>query len=262
MSFLAETLAVSNRRAKALLDERAVTVNGRRVWMPKHAIAPGDMITVSTSGTAGQPPPAIKALYRDDVLMIVNKPPGMLSVGTKSCEAVLRAQCGSEEIRAVHRLDRDTSGCLIVALDQDIFTKMTALFRQRAVTKHYRLIVHGKFSHKARTLNTPIDGQNAVTHIRVQATANNVSYLNARIVTGRTHQIRKHLAGIHHPLVGDRQYFSTQSRQPRFRAVPRQMLHAYSVSFPHPCSGKPVEATAPLPGDFRDSLSAFGLRSK
>ena len=138
-----------------------------------------------------------------------------------------------------------------------------AMFKTHRVTKIYAAIAAGGVERQASTLSEALDGERAVTHLkRLQSNAD-ASFLSLRIETGRTHQIRRHLAGIRHPIVGDRQYGVKHSDDPRVLSVTRQMLHASELELPHPMLlGQHIKAHAPLPADFRAALKLFGLGKK
>jgi len=258
LTFLARSLGVSRKKAKRRLDDRNVLVNGRRIWMAHHLLRAGDRVTCVESGPS-TPPAAPVPLYEDEDYLIVNKPAGRLSNGPDSVESRLRAQPKFADLKAVHRLDRDTTGCLLCARHAAAFREAVALFRQGAVRKMYHCIVEGALRSPARTLRAPIERQRAVTHIRTLRASRQASHLQARLETGRTHQIRKHLAAIGHPVIGDRRYATRPRATPAALSAQRQMLHAAAIEFRHPRTGRPVRAHAPLPADFRRCLKALRL---
>ena len=265
--FLANRLRVTKRAAKAMLDARVVWVNRRLVWIARHALRPGDTVAfVVRRGTGARQDktaerrPHIRILWQDDHYLAADKPAGVLTQGRDSAEELLRAQEGNPAIAAVHRLDRETSGVLLFAKTAEALEAAIALFKTHRVLKQYAAIVAGDVERQASTLTETLDGERAVTHLkRLRATAD-ASFLAIRIETGRTHQIRRHLAGIRHPVVGDRQYGVKKSDDPRVLSVTRQMLHAQELELPHPLiPGQHIRAHAPLPADFRAALKLFGL---
>ena len=262
--FLTHALGVSRRAAKRLLDDRVVFVNGRRVWMAKHALRPGDRVEVAGAAGSPAPPPEapIPVLWQDDAVVVVDKPAGCLSnEGPDSVEARLRKQLGRPELVAVHRLDRDTSGCLLLADGPEIEAALIAQFRGREVDKLYRVLVVGVFPAGVTLMDDPVDGRPARSRARCLAAGERASELEVRIETGRTHQIRKHLWARRFPVAGDKQYGGAQELPPDFRHVPRQMLHAAELTLAHPLTGAPVKATAPLPADYRLWRRKLGLGS-
>ncbi len=265
--FLAARLRVTKRAAKAMIDARVVWVNRKLVWIARHALRPGDKVAfVVQTGTGAKQPkaadarPHIRVLWQDEWYLAVDKPAGVLTQGRDSAEELLRRQEGDPGIAAVHRLDRETSGVLLFARNAEALEAAIAMFRTHRVVKHYAAIVAGDVERQASTLTETLDGERAVTHLkRLRATAD-ASFLAIRIETGRTHQIRRHLAGIRHPVIGDRQYGVKKADDPRVLSVTRQMLHAQELELPHPIVlGQHIRAHAPLPADFRAALKLFGL---
>ena len=260
--FVAVKLSVSKRAAKNLLDDRKVWVNRRCVWMAHHALRPGDTIEIAAGANPAQPkaPPKLRILVEDDFYLIVDKPSGVVSVGEDSIEELLRAQTGAQGLQAVHRLDRDTTGCLLFAKNVAAFDAAVAIFRTRRVTKLYQVIVWGRYVRNASTITEELDGDRAVSHIQREASSADASFLKVRLETGRTHQIRRHLASIRHPVLGDREHGVKFARDPRLLTIPRQMLHACGLELPHPMtSGNTLKAHSPLPADFRRCLTLFDM---
>ncbi len=261
LEFVAKTLSISKKAAKALLDRRNVSVDGVRIWMAKHTLRAGNEVSIVTdaSGIGGLSEQAVQLLYRDKHCLVAFKPAGILSCGPKSLETILRRQLHAPELQAVHRLDRDTSGCLIFASDSDMFDRMVSAFRAKQVSKVYHALVHGPIKRGEHRVSKPLGGQTAVSNVRVLDVSALASHVAVNIETGRTHQIRIHLASIRHPVMGDRRYASGVKLSERLAGIPRQMLHAHSLRFLHPISGKTVRTTAPLPLDFRACMKIFKL---
>ena len=265
--FLAARLRTTKRAAKAMLDARVVWVNRKLVWIARHALKPGDKVAfVVKPGTGakqskeGERAPHIRVLWQDSRYLAVDKPAGLLTQGRGSAEELLRRQEGNPAIAAVHRLDRETSGVLLFAKDAQALEAAIALFRTHRVVKHYAAIVAGRFEREMSTLTETLDGERAVTHLKRLRATPDATFLAVRIETGRTHQIRRHLAGIRHPVVGDRQYGLKRTDDPRLLSVTRQMLHAQELELPNPLApGAHIRAHAPLPADFRAALKLFSL---
>ena len=239
--FLAARLRTTKRAAKAMLDARVVWVNRKLVWIARHALKPGDKVAfVVKPGTGaklskeGERAPHIRVLWQDAHYLAVDKPAGLLTQGRASAEELLRRQEGNPAIAAVHRLDRETSGVLLFAKDAQALEAAIALFRTHRVVKHYAAIVAGRFEREMSTLTETLDGERAVTHLKRLRATPDATFLAVRIETGRTHQIRRHLAGIRHPVVGDRQYGLKRTDDPRLLSVTRQMLHAQELELPNP----------------------------
>jgi RluA family pseudouridine synthase len=259
--FLASKLSVSKRAAKNLLDARNVWVNRKCVWMAHHALHQGDTVEVPAAQAAkGEAPAKIRVLVEDDHYLVADKPAGLLSVGEGGAEERMRVQTGLAALRAVHRLDRDTTGCLLFAKSVAAFDAAVALFKTRRVTKIYHTVVFGAYDRNASTVDQELDGERAVSHIQREAMSKDASFLKVRIETGRTHQIRRHLAAVRHPVLGDREHGVKFARDPRLLTIPRQMLHASGLELPHPmASGKALKAHSPLPADFRRCLKLFDM---
>jgi len=241
---LAQLTGLSRRRAKGLLDERRVFVNNKRVWMAKHRVTAGDILAI-TAGVARAP---LMRLGESTATIVVNKPAGMLAVGPASVEEELRRE--DARLTVVHRLDRETTGCLIVARTPEYFEKLKELFAARRVTKQYRALVWGRLKGGEGRIVSPLDGKPAETRWTVLGTSRFATELSIEIATGRLHQIRRHMAAIGAPVVGDKEYQRGAVRSDRLKAVPRQMLHAAEVAFVDPVSGLPVKVAAPLPEDY------------
>ena len=263
---LATWMKVSRRVAKQHIDARVAWVNDRCVWMARHTVKRGDRVRVTcavASPTAkANVPKKITVLFEDNDYMVVDKPVGMLANGgDASAEAVARSMKGVAGIQAVHRLDRETSGCLLLAKNADAFEAAVAVFREHRISKTYRVIVYGRWDAKASTIDLPVDGKRALSQITCVSAANAASYLVVHIETGRTHQIRKHLAMARHPVVGDREYGPKHVRETVFQGVTRSLLHAADIAMDHPLrEGQQLKASSPIPPDFHRWLDALKLR--
>jgi 23S rRNA pseudouridine1911/1915/1917 synthase len=256
--FLADALHLSRKKTKQLLDSRLVFVNQKRIWMAKHPLKTGDRIEVpiqdnpaSSTNRAGQP--HVPILYQDAHCLVANKPSGFISNGNNSCETLLRQQTGLQLLTAVHRLDRDTSGCLLLAKTADAEHHLIEQFRSHQVQKQYLALIHGVPARNNGSIHTPLDGRTAETLYRVIRSGKTASLLQARITTGRTHQIRRHLLQIGHPVLGDKQYGASKIDDPRLRRLSRQMLHASSLFFQSHPNGKRIRIEAPVPSDFNQA---------
>ena len=260
-NFLAERLRLSKRGAKDLIDQRQVWVNRQCIWMARHQLRGGDTVEAlaGTAAQAVQPVKNIRILSETDRYLFADKPYGMLTIGPGGLEEALRAQTGNPSLRCVHRLDKDTSGCLLVAKDDEAFDAAVSVFKTRRVKKLYEFLAVGRIETAASTITSPIDDEPAKTTIRRIAFNNDATFGSARIETGRTHQIRIHLASVRHPVVGDRLHGLKTSRDPRFMRVPRQMLHATELELDDPLGRGHLRAHSPLPADFRRCLQMFGL---
>ena len=279
--FLSARCGLSRRAAKAMIDGRNVWVNRKCVWIAHHALHTGDTVDVprsvvsaakrqpgsdranSASGKdTSQAVRHIRVLVETPDFIVADKPAGMLSCGDpKSVEMALRLQLRIPTIEAVHRLDRDTTGCLLMAKTHTAFMAAVEVFKTHSVKKTYFAIAAGRFPHAHETVAAPLDGKPAVSHVTREATSQEASLLKVRIETGRTNQIRRHLSSIRFPILGDRTFGLKKARDPKLMAVSRQMLHASELQLPDPMRGgkNQIKAHSPLPADFRQCLKTFGM---
>ena len=292
--FLAALPALGTRsRAKALVDDGLVSVDGKP-RKAAHALRPGERVSV----TLPPPEPAgieaeavpLAVLYEDAHLLAINKPPGMVvhpAPGARRGTVVnallhhlgtLAGVGDPERPGIVHRLDRDTSGVLLVARTPQALEGLARQFRDRTLTKRYVAVVHGVVRPAAGVIDEAIGrhprhrqqmsvrarrGRPAVTRFEVVERFPGASLLRLAPQTGRTHQLRVHLAALGHPIVADRLYGGRGRRGApeavvaALDACPRQALHAESLSFTHPISGEPMVVRAPLPSDLATLLGAL-----
>ncbi len=256
---ISEELGISKKQAQAAMDAKQVLVNGKRVWIRKHEAKEGDHVDILLDLQPETVSKRIALLWQDDDYLIVNKPPFVLTnASDESVEALLRKQEKNPEICAVHRLDKETSGCVIFAKSAKAKALMIPLFQGRDIMKIYRAVTIGHFPKNWSEIRTDIEGYMSTTLVKILDANKQASYLELRIETGRTHQIRRHLADKRYPVLGDKKYAGTGSDLSLEQ--PRQMLHAYRLVFPHPATGKTIRATAPLPGDFKKCLGQLKLR--
>jgi 23S rRNA pseudouridine1911/1915/1917 synthase len=276
--FLAELPEVASRAvAERLLARGAVTVDG--VIKPKnHRLVGGEHVEVADDTLlpgGGQPEPEpleLRIAYEDEHLLVVDKPAGLVvHPGAGHAQGTLveslrnRGLTGGETGRPgiVHRLDRDTSGLLVVALSQEGYEGLQALVRRRALEREYLAFVRGRPRSRRGRIEAPIgrdrrdptrrsldteSPKDAITYFEVIELLPEHALLRVRLRTGRTHQIRVHLAAIGLPVAGDPVYGAPEP------GLGRQFLHAARLAFPHPVSKKPVEATSPLPPDLAAAL--------
>ena len=260
LDVLADRLRCSKKQAKNLLDGKQVMVNSQRIWMAKHKLSTRDQIEVIHSeATSGN---KTEILKKAGDILVVNKPAGLVTNGSaKSLEVRLQRELNNPELCAVHRLDRETSGCVIFAQNAEAKASLIPIFKDQQVVKIYRAIVNGRVSDQLQTITRDIDGQSATTLIQVLDRTRDASYIELRIKTGRTHQIRKHLAAVRHPVLGDKGYAGSKGISEILRTLPRQMLHAYKLILPLPGQpDKPLRVTAPVPADFKQTLKALKLK--
>jgi 23S rRNA-/tRNA-specific pseudouridylate synthase len=250
--FLAARLSISKRAAKNLLDDRVVWVNRRCVWMTHHALKTGDTVELPATSlpkqSAAPSVPVLRILVQDDFYLVADKPSNMLSVGAGSAEELLaRARPASPRSRRCNRLDRDTTGCLLFAKSAAAFDAAVAVFKTRRVSKLYRAIVYGRYERTVSTVDQELDGERAVSHIQREAIAKDASFLKVKIETGRTHQIRRHLAALRHPVLGEpRTRVKIARGSPPVRCRARCSTRRPGAAAP-PARGETLKAHSPLP---------------
>ena len=280
--FLALKFALSRRTAKAVIDGRSVWVNRKCVWIARFALKTGDVVEVPSQVVKGaqkqsaanprtqtpqRPTPQtpasrhVRVLWQDESYLVCDKPAGLVSCDDpKSVETLLREQEKVPTLEAVHRLDRDTTGCLLFAKNHAAFLAAVEVFKTHKVSKVYHAVVAGSFKFLHQVVETPIDNQPAVSRVTREAAGADASFLRVRIETGRANQIRKHLASIRYPIIGDRVFGLKSARDPRLMQVARQMLHASTLTLPHPLvAHAEINVHSPLPADFRSALRLFGM---
>jgi 23S rRNA pseudouridine1911/1915/1917 synthase len=283
---------LSRTAVQQLITDGSVLING-------HASKPGYVLRVEDEvqvlrATPLAPPKEVKAqvlplniAYEDDDLLIVNKAAGMVvhpapghyddtlvNALLARYPALQESLVVEEDIRPgiVHRLDRDTSGLLIVAKNAHTQAAMVEQMQRHEVVKRYLALVEGIVAldqgsidapigrnprHRQQMAITSVDSREARTHFRVQQRYARHTLLLLQLETGRTHQIRVHLQAIGHPVSGDTVYGARSL--PRGITLKRQFLHAYQLSFIHPTSGEKMEFEAPLPADLQDVLDHADL---
>lgn len=213
---------------------------------------------------------SLKILYEDRHFIIVNKPVGLLSVPLdesqhkKHALGLLRESFRTDQIYAVHRIDRDTSGILLFARGKDSEEKFDRLFETHDILREYYAIVEGKIKDNQGTWESKLlelpslqvvespEGKDAITHYSVIRRSAKYTYLKLRLETGRKHQIRVHCQMAGHPIVGDARYGALEN------PLRRLCLHACTLGFKHPFTHKEVQFTSPLPANF----AALGASSK
>ena len=267
----------SRARAQALIDAGRVRVDGRP--RPKrHALSAGEVISVQPGGppapSPAQPDVHFGVAYEDDHLLVVDKPAGLVvhparghRQGTLAQALAGRAAGGEDPGRAgiVHRLDRDTSGLLVVAKSEEVHRALKALLASRRLAREYLALVEGRPPARTGTIDAPIgrhrhdrvlmsidtdEPREARTHFEVERLLPRATLLRVVLDTGRTHQIRVHMAAIDHPVCGDPQYGTAG-----LYGLERQFLHAARLAFPHPVTGVDVEVSSPLPEDLAAALA-------
>ena len=273
--FLALKFSLSRRTAKAMIDGRSVWVNRKCVWIARFALRTGDLVEIPSLVVKGARKQSggedarretkdvrhVRVLWSNESYLVCDKPAGVVSCDDpKSVETILREQEKIPTLEAVHRLDRDTTGCLMFAKNHAAFLAAVEVFKTHKVSKVYHAVATGSFKYAHQVIDSPIDGQPAVSKVTREGASADASFLRIRIETGRTNQIRKHLASVRAPIVGDRVFGLKSARDPRLMRVPRQMLHASTLTLPDPLSPHDeISVHSPLPADFRATLKIFGM---
>ena len=258
VNFLVSRLTISGKQAKRFLDTRQVYVNNHCIWMARHQLDYGDRVAVLTKTTKNSIP-EFNCLYEDDEILIAEKPAGILSNGKLSLETNLSRLLDISTLKAAHRLDRDTSGCLLCTKNPIANSAILKLFKKHEIQKKYHALVWGNIKASKVAISKPIGGKPAKTLILSIDSNPTASHIIAKTTTGRTHQIRKHLASIHHPVLGDRHHATFCILDERAMKLSRHMLHASSLSFQNPISQKHIRVESPNPPEFQHCMKAYNL---
>ncbi|MGE4081588.1 MAG: RluA family pseudouridine synthase [Vicinamibacterales bacterium] len=268
--------ALSWARLRAAIEKGQVTVDGAEQRDPGAPVRPGAAVVFDVNRKAVRTARSrFDRLYEDEHVLVLDKPAGLLTVpadrdGAPGEDTVLarvreymaRRRGTRGYVGPLHRLDRDTSGALAVALSRDAHEAGRELFSAHGFERHYLALVHGAPAADAGTVDAPIadvyvagrrriaaagePSRPAVTHFVVRERFGTAAaLLELTLETGRQHQIRLHLQRLGHPVLGDRVYGPAGGP-----AAPRQMLHAWKLAFPHPITGARIAVEAPVPEDF------------
>ena len=274
----------SRSRLQQLIRDGFVRPNGKTA-RPRDILRAGDVVDLT------EPPPEkidnqpeaipLDILFEDDNLIVINKPAGLVvHPGAGHCKhtlvnallhhcSILSGIGGKERPGIVHRLDKDTSGCLVVAKNDESHRGLSIQFAERGVDKIYLALVSGKLRrstgvieekigrhrvHRQRMSVTSERGRAARTEYRVLRSSEQASLVECKLHSGRTHQIRVHLHHLGHPVLGDKVYAPKLIGK-----IPRQMLHAWKLGFRHPRTGERRTFEAPLPNDFGEAMRSTGF---
>jgi 23S rRNA pseudouridine1911/1915/1917 synthase len=281
--------AVSRGTMQRLIEQGHIRVNGQ-VVKPTHHPRSGEQIEIrwpEARPAEAQPEEMpLDILFEDESLLVVNKPAGLVvhpAAGHEEhtlvnallhhCKGSLSGIGGVARPGIVHRLDKETSGCLVVAKNDETHLALSKQFAGRVVEKIYHAIVCGELARDTGEIHAAIarhpthrkrmavhddgNGRAAHTSWRVLEKLKHATLVEARIHTGRTHQIRVHFQHLGHPVAGDETYGAQKNRRLKELAnyaAPRVLLHAKELAFIHPRTQKPLKFSAPLPDDFKQAL--------
>lgn len=283
-----ENNSISRTMIQKLIDENHIMVN-EKVTKASYKVAEGDRITLEEVKpkeiSLKAQDIAIDVIYEDKDIIVVNKPKGLVVHPANGnpdgtlvnaimaiCKGSLSGIGGEIRPGIVHRLDKDTSGIIIIAKNDEAHIKLSEQIKNREVKKTYIALVRGFVKENEATINMPIgrspkdrkkmavvkNGKNAITHIKVLEKFNNYTLLQVNIETGRTHQIRVHLSQIGYPIVGDYTYSNGKNEF----GIVGQCLHAKSLKFRHPITNEEMYLEAELPQYFKDVIKKLEETSK
>ena len=274
--------SLSRSFIQKIIKEGRVSVNGIPVKQSYQVRAGDDLSFLLPKAQEPDIEPEnipLDILYEDSDVLVVNKPKGMVvhpAAGHYSgtlvnavmfrCRGQLSGINGVMRPGIVHRIDKDTTGSVLICKNDAAHQALAAQFAVHSIVRRYRAVVHGVLKNDEGTIDAPIGrdpsdrkkmavnhthGKDAITHYRVLQRFNGYSYIECRLETGRTHQIRVHMASIGHPLLGDSIYGPKKCPYPKLEG---QTLHAMVLGFVHPVSGEYIETCAPLPEYFEHLL--------
>jgi 23S rRNA pseudouridine1911/1915/1917 synthase len=287
---IARMFGLSRTRAAELIVEGAVLIDGRPAGKSERVPA-GQWLDITLPAVAApqpipEPVPGLVVRYEDADLIVVDKPVAVAAHPTPGWNGptVLQgllagghqiATSGAAERQGiVHRLDANTTGLMVVAKSEHAYSVLKQAFRDREVDKRYHALVQGHPDPLRGTIDAPIarhpsgdgrfavvaDGREAITHYDTVEAFRAASLIEVKLETGRTHQIRVHMAAVKHPCVGDRLYGADPTLAARL-GIARQWLHAKTLGFAHPDDGRWVEFTSDYPADLRASLELLSAES-
>jgi 23S rRNA pseudouridine955/2504/2580 synthase len=273
---LARLKGVPKSRVYRILRSGEVRVNSGRI-APAYRVATGDRIRIPPIRVAQRPERApaphreLPILHEDDALLAIDKPAGLAVHGGSGVahgviETLRSMRPEARFLELVHRLDRETSGVLLIAKKRSALTAMHAMLRERDLDKRYLTAVSGRFRNERQRVRLALQrresgsagprvtvsaaGQPSETLLTLVERGADASLLEAQLLTGRMHQIRVHLAHLGHPVLGDDKYGNFElNRELRKQGLKRMFLHAARLAFEHPLTGRAMEISAPLPQD-------------
>jgi len=286
---LARMFGLSRSRAAELIGDGLVLVGGRTAAKSDRVLA-GDELQVTLPAPRPAEPPrpveGLVVLYEDDDVIVVDKPRGVaahptpgwsgptVTGGLTAAGHTVATSGAAERQGIVHRLDANTTGVMVVAKSERAYSALKRAFRERTVDKRYHALVQGHPDPLRGTIDAPIgrhpsgdgrfavvaDGRPSVTHYDTMEAFRAASLVSVHLETGRTHQIRVHMAAIRHPCVGDLLYGADPALAARL-GLTRQWLHAVSLTFTHPADGREVTFTSTYPPDLQHALDVLRAES-
>jgi 23S rRNA pseudouridine1911/1915/1917 synthase len=288
---ISRLFGLSRTAAAELVGAGAATLDGQEVLKSERVTA-GAVLVVDlpepdrADARVPEVVEGLTVLFEDDDLLVVDKPVGVAAhpspgwegptvIGGLAAAGHRVSTSGAEERQGiVHRLDVGTSGCMVVAKSERAYTVLKDAFRERTVDKRYHALVQGHPDPMTGTVDAPIDrhptsaykfavvagGRDSVTHYETIEAFRHATLLDIHLETGRTHQIRVHMAALRHPCVGDITYGADPTLSKRL-GLERQWLHAVRLGFAHPDDGRWVEFSSPYPGDLQQALDRVAAAS-
>jgi 23S rRNA pseudouridine1911/1915/1917 synthase len=275
--YLKQVLKYSGRKLQKLTRQKGILLNGKPAFLQK-SLKPGDVLSIKQleDNSYGVMPEAglVDILYEDKYMLVLNKPPyqlvhpsGQTANGTLANYLAhdLQQRNIMATIRPLHRLDRNTSGCIVFAKDAQSQNLLEQQLKAKTIERTYMALVKGVIESESGRIDAPIgahpsranrravreNGDAAITDYKTIARYEDASLLELKLLTGRTHQIRVHLAHIGHPILGDGMYGT------RSRVIDRQALHAVSIAFTELGKQQKMRVEAPLPKDFQEAMLFF-----
>lgn len=285
--FITSKTNITRSQLQKFIEDGSVLVNSRIVSQ-NYRVKTNDIITLTISDKETESlipePIPLEILYKDDYLVVVNKPAGMVvypSAGHNQGTLMNALSHHCKKLASVgrplrpgviHRLDKDTSGVMVVALNDEAYYNLVEQFRQRTITRRYIALVYGNLKEDKGEITLKIGrsqsdrkkmstrvrkGKEAITRWKALERFSNATLIEAKLGTGRTHQIRVHFASMGYPVLGDRTYGKKVELEVKAKKkilFPRQMLHAELLGFTHPATGKYLEFSSPLPEDMTQKI--------
>ena len=282
--YLTEKTDLSRSKIQKLIDEGKILVNGNEV-SSNYKVKLNDKIEIKEedmdfSIDIVKENIPLDIVYEDEYLLVINKKSGMVThpapgnyTGTLVNALLYKFDLEGDPIRPgiVHRLDKDTSGLMVVAKNEKVHDLLASMIKDKKVERHYLALVEGVIPHETGTIDAPIgrdiynrqkmavtdvNGKDSITHFKVLKRYKDKTLVECVLETGRTHQIRVHMSYIGHPVVGDEVYSNGKNEF----EVKGQMLHAWKLEFIHPITGEKINLEAPVPDYFKEILEKLNDR--